>query len=210
MSLSEALAFALTMLVLAASPGPGVFTTVARALASGAAHGAIVALGIVTGDLVYLMLAVYGLAAMAQTLGGFFIIVQYAGGAYLIWLGYKIWTSPMPMGALQGVRELSWKTNYMSGLLVTLGNPKAILFYLGLLPGFVDLNSLSRRDVLTLACIIALVLGSVMLAYACAAGQARKLLSGARTGRILNGIAGTIMLAAGAIVLIRTALTESL
>lgn len=206
MSLSEALAFAVTMLALAASPGPGVFTTVARALASGAAQGAFVALGIVTGDLVYLMLAVYGLAALAQTLGGLFVIVQYAGGAYLIWLGFKIWNSPALMGAPQGVRELSWKANYTSGLLVTLCNPKAILFYLGLLPGFVDLNSLSSRDVLTLACIIALILGSVMLAYACAAGHARRLLSEARTGRTLNGFAGGIMLAAGAIVLVRTGL----
>lgn len=206
MNLSEALAFALTMLVLAASPGPGVFTTVARALASGAAQGAFVALGIVTGDLLYLMLAVYGLAALAQTLGGFFVIVQYAGGAYLIWLGFKIWNSPALMGALQGVRELSWKANYMSGLLVTLGNPKAIMFYLGLLPGFVDMNSLARGDVLLLALIIALVLGSVMLAYACTAGQARRLLSGTRSGKIMNGLAGSIMLAAGAAVLIRTGL----
>lgn len=207
MSLSEALAFALTMLVLAASPGPGVFITVARALASGAAHGVVVAFGIVTGDLIYLLLAIYGLAALSQTLGGLFAIVQYAGGAYLLWLGFKIWASPAPAGAIQGVRELSWKANYLSGLLVTLGNPKAILFYLGLLPGFVDLNRLSHGDVLALAAIIALVLGSVMAAYACAAGQARRLLAGASAGRIINAVAGSVMLAAGTALLIKTSLS---
>jgi threonine/homoserine/homoserine lactone efflux protein len=204
MSPSDALAFALTMLVLAASPGPGVFTTVARALASGAAHGAVVAAGIVTGDLVYLLLAVYGLAALAHALGGFFVIVQYAGGAYLIGLGIKIWKSLPEPATIEGIRELSWMDNYLCGLLVTLGNPKAILFYLGLLPGFLDLNNLSRGDVLSLAAIITLVLGSVMLAYACAAGQARRLLAGAKTGRIVNTAAGGIMLAAGVAILLKT------
>jgi threonine/homoserine/homoserine lactone efflux protein len=207
MSPSDALAFALTMLVLAASPGPGVFTTVARALASGAAHGAVVAAGIVTGDLVYLLLAVHGLAALAQTLGGFFVLVQYAGSAYLIGLGIKIWKSPPRIGAIEGVRELSWLDNYLCGLLVTLANPKAILFYLGLLPGFVDLSTLSHGDVLSLAAIIALVLGSVMLAYACAAGQAQRLLASAKTGRIVNTAAGGIMLAAGVAILLKTGLS---
>jgi threonine/homoserine/homoserine lactone efflux protein len=208
MSLFDALAFAGIFLVLAATPGPGVFATVARALASGFSHGAIVALGIVAGDLVYLLLAVYGLAAMAQAMGGFFILVQYAGGAYLIWLGFRIWTTNPEPRALTGIRELSWKSNFSSGLLVTLGNPKAILFYLGFLPTFVDLNRLSLRDVLLIATIITLVLGSVMLTYAYAAGQAGKLLASRKNGRIINGIAGSIMLATGVILLLKTGTSE--
>src|SRR4051812_32007826 len=96
MSLSETCAFALTFFVFAVAPGPGVFITVSRALSSGAAHGAIVALGIVTGDLVYLLVAVYGLSALAQALGGFFNLIQYVGGAYLLWLGSRIWGAPPP------------------------------------------------------------------------------------------------------------------
>jgi threonine/homoserine/homoserine lactone efflux protein len=205
MSLSETCAFALTFFVFAVAPGPGVFITVSRALSSGAAHGAIVALGIVTGDLVYLLVAVYGLSALAQALGGFFNLIQYVGGAYLLWLGSRIWGAPPPdTRALQGVRELSWKNNYLSGLLVTLGNPKAILFYLGLLPGFVELDKLTRSDVLRLACIIAPILGSVMVAYACAAGQVRRLLAGPTAGRTINRVAGGVMLAAGAAMLFKT------
>ncbi|HEX5057601.1 MAG TPA: LysE family translocator [Gammaproteobacteria bacterium] len=198
MSPSETWAFALTFFVFAVAPGPGVFITVSRALASGAPHGAIVALGIVTGDLIYLLVAVYGLAAMAQALGGFFSLIQYGGGAYLLWLGLRIWSAQPPdTRVLQGVCEPSWKDNYLSGLLVTLGNPKAILFYLGLLPGFVELDNLSRGDVLRLACIIGPILGSVMVAYACTAGQVRRLLAGPKAGRMINRVAGGIMLAAG-------------
>lgn len=204
MSLSDTLAFAGIMFVLAATPGPGVFATVARALDSGFAHGALVALGIVTGDLVYLLLAVYGLAAMAQALGRFFIIVQYAGGAYLLWLGFKAWTAEPVAHRIAGIRELSWTDNFGSGLFVTLGNPKAVLFYLGFLPTFVDLAHLSLRDVLTIATVIIIVLGSVKLAYAYAAGQAGKLLASAKAGKIINRIAGSLMLAAGIILLFKT------
>jgi threonine/homoserine/homoserine lactone efflux protein len=208
MNLFDTLAFAGIFLVLAATPGPGVFATVARALASGFSHGAFVALGIVAGDLVYLLLAVYGLAAMAQAMGELFILVQYAGGAYLLWLGFRIWTAKPAARAIAGIRDTSWKSNFSSGLLVTLGNPKAILFYLGFLPTFVDLNHLSLQDVLLIATIIILVLGSVMLAYAYAAGEAGKLLTSGKTGRIINGIAGSIMLATGMILLLKTGTLE--
>jgi threonine/homoserine/homoserine lactone efflux protein len=206
MNLPDALTFAGIMFVLAATPGPGVFATVSRALASGFAHGALVALGIVTGDLIYLLLAIYGLAALAQALGGFFIIVQYAGGAYLLWLGFKTWTAkPAAQNiVISGIREVSWKDNFGSGLFVTLGNPKTILFYLGFLPTFVDLPQLSLHDALTIAAIIVIVLGSVKLAYAYAAGQAGMLLASAKAGKVINRIAGSIMLAAGMVLLIKT------
>jgi threonine/homoserine/homoserine lactone efflux protein len=204
MNLFDTLAFAGIFLALAATPGPGVFATVARALACGFAPGAFVALGIVAGDLVYLLLAVYGLAAMARALGEFFILVQYAGGAYLIWLGCRIWTTKPEARAITGIPDTSWKGNFSGGLLVTLGNPKAILFYLGFLPTFVDLNRLSPQDILLIATIIATVLGSVMLVYAWAAGQAGKLLAGDKSGKIINRIAGGIMLATGMILLLKT------
>jgi threonine/homoserine/homoserine lactone efflux protein len=208
MNLFDTLAFAGIFLVFAATPGPGVFATVARAMASGFAHGAFVALGIVTGDLVYLLAAVYGLAAMAQAMGEFFIVVQYAGGAYLTWLGFRICTTKSDDRAITGIRDTSWKSNFSSGLLVTLGNPKAILFYLGFLPTFVDLNNLSLQDVLLIATIIILVLGSVMLAYSYAAGQTGKLLASGKSGRIINGIAGSIMAATGMILLLKTGTLE--
>jgi threonine/homoserine/homoserine lactone efflux protein len=204
MNLFDTLAFAGIFLILAATPGPGVFATVARALACGFSHGAFVALGIVAGDLVYLLLAVYGLAAMAQALGEFFILVQYAGGTYLVWLGFRIWTTKPVARSITGIRDASWKGNFSSGLLVTLGNPKAILFYLGFLPTFVDLNQLALRDILLIATIITIVLGSVMLTYAYAAGQAGKLLAGGKSGKIINRTAGGIMLATGIFLLFKT------
>ena len=134
MTMLNLLAFAAAMFLLAASPGPGVFATLARALASGFSHAAVLVLGIVLGDIIFLLLAIYGLSSMAEFLGSFFTFVKYAGGIYLIWLGIGIWRSKANTKKVLGVREDSWKKNFLSGLSITLANPKVIFFYLGFLP----------------------------------------------------------------------------
>lgn len=192
-------AFAGAMLLLAITPGPGVFATVARALASGLAHASVVVLGIVLGDLLFLLLAIYGLAAVAGLLGSFFSIVKLAGAAYLIWLGLKLWRSKPTAREVHPLRETSWSADFLSGLLITLGNPKVILFYLGFLPTFVDLATLGTADVIAIAGVVALVLGTTMLGYAYAAARARQLLRNTRARRSLDRASGSVMIAVGAV-----------
>ena len=203
MTLFTLLAFGAAMFLLAASPGPGVFATVARALASGFSHAAVLVLGIVVGDLIFLLLAVYGLSAMAEILGSFFSFVKYAGGLYLIWLGVKIWRTPPETVSVQGVRELSWKKNFMSGLIITLANPKVILFYLGFLPTFVNLTLLTHLDVLVISMVVTTVLGSVLLSYAWTASKTGQLFKNRQTLRTINRCAGGVMMTAGCAILLR-------
>lgn len=191
--------FAAAMFVLAITPGPGVFATVARALASGLRHAAAVVAGIVIGDLLFLVAAVYGLAALAQVLGDLFAFVKYAGAAYLIWLGVGLWRAPPGKHAIRGVKELSWHSSLVTGLVITLGNPKVILFYLGFLPTFVDLEQLSPHGVMLIAAVVAVVVGGVLLGYACGAARARRWFRSARAERVLNRGAGGIMIATGAV-----------
>jgi threonine/homoserine/homoserine lactone efflux protein len=197
------LTFAVAMFLLAASPGPGVFATVARALASGFSHAAVLVLGIVVGDLIFLLLAVYGLSAMAELLGGFFSFVKYGGGLYIIWLGISIWRSSPETRAVKGIKELSWKRNFISGLAITLANPKVILFYLGFLPTFVDLTRLTRFDVLAISIVVAAVLGSVLLSYAWAASRAGQLFKSKNTLSVINKCAGGVMMTAGCAILLK-------
>ena len=191
--------FALAMAVLAATPGPGVFATVGRALASGFRQAAIVVLGIVIGDLVFLLFAVYGLAAVAQWLGGLFTLVKYAGAAYLIWLGIGLWRAPVGHAAVTSLTEVTWPRNLLSGLLITLGNPKVILFYLGFLPAFIDLGDLDGLGVSLIALVVSVVLGSILLLYAYLAARARQLLLDRAARRLLNRTAGGVMIATGAV-----------
>ncbi|MGB5198458.1 MAG: LysE family translocator [Sedimenticolaceae bacterium] len=203
MTLFSLAAFAVAMAALAATPGPGVFATVGRALASGFQHAAVVVLGIVIGDLIFLMFAVYGLATVAQWMGDLFTVVRYVGAAYLIWLGLTLWRSNPANTAVAAIAEPAWSQNLISGLLITLSNPKVILFYLGFLPAFVDLTRLNGLDIVLLAAVVALVLGGTLLAYAYAAANARELLRDSSATRLLNRIAGSLMIITGGVVATR-------
>jgi len=198
MSLVSILTLALAMLILAVTPGPGVLATTARALASGFRPAVFVVLGIVVGDLIFLLSAIYGLAAIAVKLHGLFVVIKYCGAAYLIYSGIRLWRArPTESQVKTTAAELPWSSNFLTGLFITLGNPKVVLFYLGFLPTFVDLPSLSNSDVAIVAVIVSLVLGLTMLAYAYTASRARSVLHNAGSQRWINCAAGSVMIATG-------------
>ena len=193
------------MLILAASPGPGVFATVARALASGFRPALAVICGIVLGDIIFLLFAAFGLAMVSRVLGNLFFIVKICGGAYLVWLGIKIWLKdPEPVSGTQDSDTRSQWGNFVSGLVVTLSNPKVILFYCGFLPTFLDLTTLTIIDLALVVAIITAVLGVVLGAYAYLASRARKMFTNKRSVRRLNRAAGGVMVAAGVAIAVRS------
>ncbi|HIP61638.1 MAG TPA: LysE family translocator [Sulfurovum sp.] len=203
MTLLSSLALVGAIFLLAASPGPGVFATISRAIASGFTNAAILVAGMVIGDIIFLLLAVYGLNIVAQVLGEFFVLVKYLGGMYLIYLGYKIWTSKVQAHEIAGKHELSWKTNFLSGLFITLANPKVIIFYLGFLPAFMSLESLTIIDVVTAIFIVSITLGSVLLGYAFAATKARKMLKSQSAMDRLNKTSAGVMIGAGSLLILK-------
>ncbi len=186
------------MLILAASPGPGVFATTARAMASGLRPAFGVIWGIVLGDIIFLLFAVFGLSMVARALGNLFFIVKVCGGIYLVWLGIKIWLQkpdPVQNHHNAGVRS-KWG-NFVSGLLITLSNPTVILFYCGFLPTFLDLSALAIVDLVLVVAIITAVLSGILTAYAYLASRARRIFTTQRAVKRLNQAAGGVMVAAG-------------
>ena len=203
MSLLNVLAFSIAMFLLAITPGPGVFATISRALSSGFLNASFVVMGIVIGDIIFLLLAIFGLSAIASILGDFFILVKYLGGIYLLFLGYKILTSKEQETNLKGIYELSWKKNFLTGLIITLSNPKVILFYLGFLPTFINLQTLTAIDIFIISTVVTIVLGGVMLAYAYSASSAKNLFKSKSSKRKMNIAAGSVMISAGAVLIIK-------
>lgn len=197
MDFYTALAFIGAMFIFAASPGPGLFGLVSRALSSGFSHAAVMSVGIILGDIVYLLMAIYGLGYVAASMGELFIIVKYIGGLYLIYLGYKIFTAKIEKKNIHGIKELSWYKNFTSGLLITLSNPKVIVFYLGFLPAFMNLTTLTNFDILVTTFIVLCVLAIVLLAYAYLAAKSRELFKSTKAMRRLNFISGSVMIGAG-------------
>jgi threonine/homoserine/homoserine lactone efflux protein len=193
------------MFILAASPGPGVFATVARALASGFRPALVVICGIVLGDIIFLLFAAFGLSMVARVLGNMFFIVKICGGAYLIWLGIKIWLKdPQPLTDTRMSDTRSQWGNFLSGLVITLSNPKVILFYCGFLPTFLDLSTLTFFDLAMVVAIITAVLACVLGTYAYLASRARKMFTRRRSVRRLNRAAGGVMVAAGVTIAVRS------
>ena len=203
MSLLNIFAFSLAMFLLAITPGPGVFATISRALSSGFLNASFVVMGIVIGDIIFLLLAIFGLSAIASILGDFFILVKYLGGIYLLFLGYKILTSKEQETNLKGIYELSRKKNFLTGLIITLSNPKVLLFYLGFLPTFINLQTLTAIDIFIISTVVTIVLGGVMLAYAYSASSAKNLFKSKSSKRKMNIAAGSVMISAGAVLIIK-------
>jgi threonine/homoserine/homoserine lactone efflux protein len=203
MDLSTTLALAGAVFVLGITPGPGVFAGVGRALACGLGPALAFTAGMLVGDVVLLLLAIFGLAAVAETMGELFVLVKVAGGAYLVWLGVKLWRiEPIPVGAAPRGGEGFWRTS-LGGLVLTLGNPKAILFYAAFLPTFIDVTRLESGDVALTVAVVTVVLFLVMLGYCSLAARARRLFQSRKGMRWLNRGAGTLMIGAGAAVATR-------
>ena len=196
--------FSTAMLILALTPGPGVFASVSQALSSGFRSAFPLIGGLILGDLCFLTLAVFGLSAVAHVLWDLFFLIKLAGGAYLIWLGWRMWTRAP--GSFDEARSGAGRTGgqrFLGGLLITLSNPKVILFYAGFLPTFVDLAALKARDVLVIGALVAVILSVVLAAYAFSASRARRLFRSPRALRNLNRSAGSIMIGAGIVIATR-------
>ncbi|GAB4394368.1 MAG: LysE family translocator [Kiloniellaceae bacterium] len=201
------LAFTLAMFLLAVSPGPGFLMVVARALSGGFAAGLAAIAGLVLGDILFLVLAILGLSALAAVMGEFFLAVKILGAAYLFWLGVKTWRSRACLPEMERPEASKTKLpHYRSlalGFFVTLGNPKVILFYGALLPTFVDVAVLTAGDTVLLSGVVTLVLVSVLGVYAFLAARAGRLLKSERALRWVNRATGGLLIGAGVAVATR-------
>jgi threonine/homoserine/homoserine lactone efflux protein len=190
---------------LAAVPSLSVLTVSARAASLGFFHGALTALGIVIGDLIFIALAVWGLAFFAEQFGPLFILIKGFGGLYLLGLAHQLWRSAPLGNRAETIAKTSWASSLLMGLSITLGDQKAILFYFGFFPAFLDLSTLTVLDWLALMAIAAIAVGSVKLAYAYLADRARSRLR-PKFHRPINRLAATVLAIVGLLLLSTTIL----
>jgi threonine/homoserine/homoserine lactone efflux protein len=200
MTVSNLLVFALALIVAAGSPGPSVAALVARVLTNGLRDVLPFLAAMWLGEALWLGCAVAGLAVVARTLGVVFIAIKFIGVAYLLYLAWKMWFAPtqvangeMPAG------QSPWRM-FGTGLAVTLGNPKIMVFYLALLPTIVDLDRVGGTAWLELTAVTLIVLMSVDFAWALLAVRARRLLTSRKAVKIANRTSATMMAGAAAVI----------
>ena len=203
MTLSGLLIFAAAYVMATASPGPGVAAVLARVLARGTPGMPGFIAGFVLGDLTWFSIAATGLAVLAQTFAALFLAIKYAGAAYLLFLAWKLWTSPANAVELgQDAPTEGGDRLFVAGLALTLSNPKVIVFFLALLPTVVHLDTLSLAGFVEIAALIVVILSAVLACYVTAAARARRLFTSPRAVRRLNRGTGIVM--AGAAVTVAT------
>ena len=203
MTFQFATAFAIAIFLWAVLPGPGLAVVVSRALGSGRKAGFAVITGLVIADFIFMGVAVIGLMAIAETLGPMFLVVKYAGAAYLVWRGSRLIVgAEKPVVVTARASGIFWRDVGL-GLLVTLGNPKAILFFGALLPAFVDMTTIKSLDFLLLAGIVAGVSFLVYGGYMILADRARALMSSAKSVKRLRQATGTLLIGSGVLVATR-------
>jgi len=203
MSLSGLGIFCLVYFLAVASPGPGVAAVVARSLAHGTRGAGAFIAGYVVGDLVWFTVAALGLAALAHSAQNVFVAVKYLGAAYLLYLAYRAWNTPVvTVGVDASAVEQRPAQLFFGSLSLTLANPKTIAFFLALLPTVVRLESLTVAGFCAIALVICIVLPLTLGFYVLLASRTRKLFQSARSIRALNRTAGIAI--AGAAVAIAT------
>jgi len=194
---STLVAFAVAFFVFAASPGPDNLTIVARTASHGPWAGVAYGLGTVTGILVFLILAAFGLSLVAAKAGALMNVLRYGGAAYLVWMGIGMWRAPpAPMGEPPPVGGRGLLATYATGVALNLGNPKMPLFYVALLPNMVG-AALTPGNVGALAAIIIAVEIAVIGGHVILATRARRLLAAPRVARRINRVAGGTLIGAG-------------
>ena len=203
MTLNSTVALFGAMIVLAFIPSVSVLVVSARSAASGFVHGVFTTIGIVVGDIAFIILAIYGLSVLAELLGSRFFLVKYLGGAYLIWLGITLWRSKSKAESVGGNMEYSLLSSFLTGLLITLGDQKVILFYLGFLPAFLDLSTVSFVDTSIIIVIATVAVGGAKLVYAFMADSASVILKSSKANKGINIAAGGVMVSIGVLLMAR-------
>lgn len=186
----------ITIIVFLAIPGPGNLALVTSTSKGGIAGGLAATLGVILGDQVLMWSAVAGVAALLAAYPEAFHAVQWAGAAYLAWLGYKMLTAKPGAAPVLNIKA----GHYMrQALLITLLNPKAILFYMAFFPLFVDPKT--HLGLLSFA-VMAATIAALTLLYGVGMTLlthflAERMRANPLVGRVLEKLAGIFLVGFG-------------
>jgi threonine/homoserine/homoserine lactone efflux protein len=197
-TLDQLLLYAGGMALLWVIPGPVWVALTARALSGGFAAAWPLAVGVALGDLIWPLCAIFGLSWILSLYGDFLALLRWVAAAVFILMGVMLIRkrAARPDADSRLTKPGMW-AGFAVGVAAVIGNPKAILFYMGVLPGFFDLSRVHALDIAAILAVSALVPMLGNLGLALFLDRARALLSSPAAIHRLNLISGTLLIGVG-------------
>jgi threonine/homoserine/homoserine lactone efflux protein len=193
--------YAGALFILFMTPGPVWVALMARAMSGGFRAAWPLALGVVVGDVMWSVLAILGVSWIVSQYAGFLDLMRYVASVTFLFMGYMvIRNADKSIASDSRLTRPGVIAGFVAGLAVIIGNPKAILFYMGMLPGFFDLSQLNVADIVAigaLSAIVPLIGNLIMGAFI---GKVRALLTSPRALKRMNLTAGWLLVAVGVLI----------
>lgn len=199
MSIELWLAFVAASAVLLVIPGPTILTVISYSVAHGRRANVPLVAAVALGDSTALVLSLLGLGALLATSAFWFMVIKWAGGLYLLYLGVKLLRagiSPAELSAPAAPPRSRWRL-FANTWLVTALNPKGIVFFVAFLPQFIQPRADVTRQLWILAITFVVMATLNATLYAAFAGSARRLLASPRAQRRFHLAGGSLLSAAG-------------
>jgi threonine/homoserine/homoserine lactone efflux protein len=186
------------LVILVLTPGPVWVAIIARGLTGGFSGAWPLAVGVAIGDLVWPLAAIFGLSWMVSVYAGFMEAMRWVAVAIFLlmgWLLIRHADRPIPQDS-RLTRPGRW-AGFAAGVAAILGNPKAILFYMGVLPGFFDLRTITGLDIAAILAVSVAIPMVGNLIFALMVDRVRSVLSSPAALRRLNLTAGVLLIVVG-------------
>jgi threonine/homoserine/homoserine lactone efflux protein len=199
-SLFDLLLYAGGMFALWAVPGPVWVALTARTLTGGFASAWPLAVGVAIGDAVWPLAAIFGLTWIESVYGDFLGLLQWIAAVIFVVMGILLLRKTGEVTPDSRLTKPGRLAGFLTGVAVVIGNPKAILFYMGMLPGFFDLTRINGWDIAVILAVSATIPMIGNLSLALFIGRARQLLASAESVRRINLISGVLLIGVGVVI----------
>lgn len=198
---SEIALYAGALVILFFTPGPVWLALTARALSGGFRSAWPLALGVVVGDALWPLLAILGVSWIVSVFDGFMIFLRFLGAGMFLFMGILlIRNADRSIAADSRLTRPGMWAGFAAGVAVILGNPKAILFYMGVLPGFFDITKVTAQDMAAIVFISMIVPLVGNLCFALFIDRMRRLMTSGAALKRTNRIAGALMICVGLLI----------
>lgn len=196
MTLAHWLTFAMASAVLVAIPGPTVLLVVSYALGHGRRYAYATTAGVALGDLTAMTASMLGLGVVLAASAALFTALKWVGAAYLIYLGVRLWRTPVGEPEVADISETRARRIFAHAYAVTTLNPKSIIFFVAFVPQFIDTRAAVWPQIVIFEVTFIVLATLNAFGYALLASRARRAIRNPGVQRTVNRSGGTLLICA--------------